>query len=198
MPDHFQTDPFDTAPLPTPPNLARLYTPLPGFLERRLIRPGEEVTFVRGPRWSPAFEPLLTHPLVFGAALLVGALLVGAARLAAHDANSMHPAPVAVAIGIVLGSIMVLAFFNGYFTRLIVTSERLMIVQGIEVRRSWGIEALPPSLLRHDPRRGTAGKSIDLDAVQTLLGNPSTGFTDAKSIRSFGKQIAQIRKQHGE
>jgi len=37
---------------------------------------------------------------------------------------------------------------NGYFTRLVVTNYRLLILQGYEVCRSWSIHHLPRSLIR--------------------------------------------------
>ena len=63
-----------------------------------------------------------------------------------------------------------------------------------EVRRTWSIDRLPRSLVRHErTASGEESRSIDLDSLQTMLGGSSTGFTDAKTIRLFGKQLDQIR-----
>jgi hypothetical protein len=193
MPDHFQTEPFAVPSSPSPIR-ASLHPPLPEWLARRLLRPGEEISWVRGPRWRPSWEPHVTHPVLFLYALALGAVCIVAARLSAGSWEDTHPLPVFAGVGIVLLSIYVLAFFNGYFTRLVVTNLRLFIVQGFEVRSSWNIDALPRSLLRHGPRKdGLDSPTIDLDAVQTMLGGSSDQFTDSKTIRSFGKQIAQIK-----
>ena len=48
---------------------------------------------------------------------------------------------------------MVLGLCCGYFTRLVATNHRLVILQGYEMCRTWGMDDLPPSLIRHDRRK---------------------------------------------
>jgi hypothetical protein len=193
MSDQFQTERFNVSSPPVSWELPLL----PAWLARRLLRSGETVTWVRGPRFTPSWEPYVTHPALFLAALALAAAFVVVTRLLAGSWELMPPPPILVAVGLVFGSIMVLAFFNGYFTRLVVTNYRLIIVQGFEVRRNWKIDQLPRSLLRYGPRGEEEERpSVDLDALQTMLGSSaSTGFSEAKTIQVFGKQLDQIRAQ---
>src|SRR5690349_6073980 len=117
MPDHFQTDPFEGRFPSRDVSVARNVPPLPPWLAARILRPGEEVSLVRGPRWRPSWEPYVTHPLLFGAALVAGALCIAAARLVAESWAETHPLPVCFGVLLALGSVYVLAFFNAYFTR---------------------------------------------------------------------------------
>src|SRR5437763_1009219 len=144
MSDQFRTEPFQTDPFDTPPPPPVLRRPpaLPAWLARRLLRPNEEITWVRGPRFNPEWERYVTHPALILVALAVAAVCVVAGRLSVSSWSELHPVPGLAAIGIVFGAIAVLAFFNGYFTRLVVTNFRLFIVQGYEVRSSWSIDAL--------------------------------------------------------
>jgi hypothetical protein len=102
--------------------------------------------------------------------------------------------PTLVGGAIVLASIYVLGFSSGYFTRLVVTNSRLLVLQGYEVCRSWGIDDLPRSLVRH--RRlesGEVSRAVDLDTLTTMLGAPSDRFVEAKTIMAFSKQLGRIK-----
>jgi hypothetical protein len=193
MSEHFQTDRFDVSR----PNPFTAFLPLPSWLARRVLAAGEEVTWVRGPRLEPRWEPYVTHPALFLVALAVAAVCLAVARVIAGSWDTIPIAPPAIALVIVMGSICVLAFFNGYFTRLVVTNRRLLILQGFEVRHSWGIDQLPRSLLRYGRRDGgLENPTIDLDALQLTLGaSPSAGFVEAKTIQAFAKKVKQLRKQ---
>src|SRR5438093_253744 len=59
---------------PRPANVGS--APLPDWLQRRLLREGEEVTSVRGPRWSPSWERYVTHPVLFLGGLAAGVLIL--------------------------------------------------------------------------------------------------------------------------
>jgi hypothetical protein len=165
---------------------------LPAWLADRLLRPDEKVAWVRGPRFNPTCERYITHPGLFFCAVAVGAVIVGLARLA--GGGSPEPFVIAFLIAgfLVISSIIVLGLTNGYFTRLVVTNLRLVILQGYEICRSWNIDDLPPSLVRYGKRGEKASWSIDLDAVKTMLGGSSDKFADAKSILKFGKQLDSI------
>src|SRR5262245_37585947 len=170
------------------------HPPLPVWLARRLLRGGEEVALVRGPRWNPSSERYLTHPLLFLLALALGASWWGMARLVG-GAGSPFEAIASLAAGLlVVASIFVLGVASGYFTRLVVTNYRLVILQGYEVCRSWGLDDLPPSLIRYGPwgREGRS-RSVDLDALQTMLGGGSEQFAEAKTILAFSKHLDHIK-----
>jgi hypothetical protein len=190
MSDRFQTDPIDA-----PANFSFVYPGLPAFLSRRLLRPDEKITWVRGPRWQPDYECYLTHPAWFLLALAVVAVSLVAGWFLSP--GGVMPAwPLIVAGVAFFGSIYVLAFFSGYFTRLVVTDSRVLIVQGYEVRRSWSVANLPRSLVRMDKRDdGEVSRTVDLDTLQTMLGGSSDGFVEAKTIWTLGKQLDQIKER---
>jgi hypothetical protein len=169
--------------------------PLPSWLARRRLRPGEVVTWVRGPRFSPRWERFVTHPGLFVVALLLALACVGVARALAGSWAQMPLAPPLVAVGLLVGSIYVLAISNAYFTRLVVTNLRVFILQGHELCRSWGLDDLPRSLVRYGRREGKEVRSVDVDALQTMLGGASEHFSDAKTIRAFGKQLDAIQER---
>src|SRR5438067_7600561 len=89
MSDPLEEDRFDFAA----PNLVRQYPPLPWWLERRLLDPDEEVTWVRGPWLCPWWERYATHPLLILVALALGAACVAAGRLRVDDWSEMSPLP---------------------------------------------------------------------------------------------------------
>jgi hypothetical protein len=189
------TDAFDDEPL----DVSIAYPPLPPWLARRLLTRGERVTWVRGPGLNPPWERYVTNPLLFLAALALGvACDWGSYRATEHIIG-------ATAV-FALGSIFVLGISSGYFTRLVVTNFRLLILQGHELVRSWDIDDLPPTLVRYGLRGRQRSRTIDVSAVQTLLGNSSQQFTPAKTILEFGKQLERIkgrlddrtRPAHGE
>lgn len=176
-------------------DVSEQFQPLPGWLAERLLRPDEMVVWVRGPSFQPFWERFVTHPGLFFLALAVG-LLGGGGGVMMAEGNEPRIAGLSVffAVALVLLSILVLGVACGYFTRLVVTNFRLVVVQGYEVCRSWGIDDLPRSMLHY--RDGEAWRpSINLDAVQTLLGGSSQQFTDAKTILTFAKQLDRIQKK---
>src|SRR5262245_25251173 len=148
MRDRAEDDPYQ------PPTLVRAFPPLPAWLARRLLGPEEQVNWVRGPRLSPWWERYATHPLLFVAALAVGAACVAAERLRAGSWPEMSPLPALAAVVIALGSIFVLGFCAGYFTRLVVTDARVFIVQGYEVCCSWDLDELPDWQFRYGQLEG--------------------------------------------
>lgn len=174
------------------PDLTESLHYLPGWLADRLLRPEEKVAWVRGPRFNPACERYLTHPGLFFFAVAIGAVIVGMGRLAGGGTPEPFVIAFLIAGFLVISSVIVLGLTNGYFTRLVVTNLRLVILQGHEICRSWNIDDLPPSLLRYGKRGEKASWCIDLDAVKTMLGGPSDKFTDATTILKFGKQLESI------
>jgi hypothetical protein len=96
----------------------------------------------------------------------------------------------------VVGSIFVLGISSGYFTRLIVTDRRLLIVQGYEVRRRWSIDDLPLSLIRYRRLGGQEStRTVDIDALNTMLGGVPGQVADSKTILALGKRLANIKAQ---
>lgn len=185
-----QSDEFDFRA----PDLIEPFQHLPGWLADRLLRPGEAVDWVRGPRFNPSWERYITHPALFFYAAALGVFVVTQIRLIAGEWSEIPVIAFLAACVLVIATIVVLGIANGYFTRLVVTNFRLVILQGYEICRSWDIDDLPPSLLRHGYGRREENESwtIDLDAVKTMLGGPSEKFADAKTILSFGKQLDRI------
>lgn len=170
--------------------------PLPGHLARRLLRSDEEVVSVNGPRWSPSWEPFLTHPLVVlvGIALAVGAVALGGMVLG-WDNLAMGGVGVFALLSS-FGSLILVAFMAGWFTRLVITNQRVMIVQGYEVRKTWGLDELPRSLVRQ--RRNADGeltKTVDLERLNTMMGGSSDGFVEAKTIWALSKEIDRSRRE---
>jgi hypothetical protein len=195
MSDRFQTD----TPNSESPDIVERYAVLPGWLAERLFRPDEKVTWVRGPRFNPSWERYVTNPALFLLALALGAASVGATRLIIGEWSEVMAVPILVANGLLLATIFVLGIFSGYFTRLVVTNFRLVIVQGREVCRSWSINDLPYHLIRYSIPGGRGeSPSIDLDAVKSMLGGSSDKFTGAKAILSFGKQLDQIKARESD
>jgi len=174
------------------PKLVELFPPLPGWLADRLLRPDEKVIWVRGPRFNPSWERYITHPVLLFWAIIIGVILAGLLRLITGEWSD-NPMIEVLTIGAsVYVSIIVLGIANGYFTRLVVTNFRLVILQGYEICRSWNINKLPPSLLCYRRQGEQEHWSIDVDAVKSMLGSRSDQFTNAKTILSFGKQLDRI------
>ena len=190
MPDPMQTDPYDDAP----PEILCKYPALPRWLGRRLLRPGEEIAWVRGPRLNPWWERYATHPALFLAALALGAACLAAGRLLAGSWSQITPLPVLAAGTLAVGSIFVLGISAGYFTRLVVTNLRVVMLQGYETRRSWSLDELPRSLIRYGRRDGgRRSRAVDLEALQTMLGDATDQYTESKTILAFAKQLDQIK-----
>jgi hypothetical protein len=173
------------------PERIDVFQPLPGWLADRLLGPDEKVTWVRGPRFNPSWERYVTHPALFLLAIAMGAIAVALARLFSEEAPQLTVIAFLVAGVLVVFSVIVLGIANGYFTRLVVTSKRLVILQGYEICRSWDINWLPFSLRRYAKVGEQESWTVDLDAVKSMLGG-SDKFTDAKTILSFGKQLDRI------
>ena len=172
------------------------FPPLPPWLRKKLLRPGEEVTWVRGPRWCPAWEEYATHPIVFLVGLALGAICLGGGRLVFGSWED--PAMgicLLISIVVVVGSICVLGVLNGHFTRLVVTTDRIVIMQGYEILRSYSIDSLPRSLIHHS-RDGDEEerRTVDVGALQKMLGGSSAGFVEAKAVWDLGKQLDQFKK----
>jgi hypothetical protein len=168
------------------------FQPLPGWLADRLLRSDEKVEWVRGPWFNPSWERYLTHPALVILPLTVGAVGIGLGRALVEDLTWVY---VLFAILLFVVTIIVLGIANGYFTRLVITDSRLVILQGYEIVRSWRMDRLPPALLRYGRYGEESSRTINLDAVKTMLGNSSDKFTNAKTILSFGKQLDQITKR---
>jgi hypothetical protein len=185
----FHFDAFDDHPL----NIARPMPTLPAWLARRLLGADEKVAWVWGPSFNPDWERYLTHPALVLLALVLAAILW--LPLTALEPLVLIP-PVLVAGAIVFGTILVLAFANAYFTRLIVTNTRLLIVQGHAVCSNWSIHDLPPSLIRYS-RLGTGEetRTVDLEALHSMLGGSSDQFAPRDAILAFGKKLQNIKAQ---
>jgi hypothetical protein len=196
MSEPFQFDELDDRPLAltNPFLLVERSSPFPEWLAARLLRPGEKITWVRGPRFNPSWELYVTHPALLLAALALGALGVVTGWRIGGSWSAMAPWPFITAGALAFAAIVVLGLASGYFTRLAATNQRLFIVQGRELCRSWTLDDLPPSMVRRRMRSdGQREQTVDLEAVKTLLGGASDGFADAKSILAFGKQLGRIK-----
>ncbi len=175
------------------PDITKRSRPLPPWLAERLP-PSEEITWVYGPRFNPSWERYVTHPALFLYALGLGVVGWGVGWSVAWAETE-----VLIVLGLaggvlVVGSIIVLGIANGYFTRLVVTNHRLLILQGYEVCRSWSIHRLPRSLVRYVKPGGEPEKlTVDLDAVKRMLGGSSDKFASAGAIVAFGKRVEQIK-----
>jgi hypothetical protein len=175
---------------PQAPPVDGRFPPLPWWIARRLLKRGEEVTWVVGPRFNPSWERYVTDPLLFVASLALAGLCLGVGWLIGGTVRDMPLAPALLAGGLVFGTIFLLGFCSGYFTRLVVTNRRLVILQGREICRNLGLDELPPSLLRY---RGAGRPTVDLDAVKEMLGGTSDTVAGAKAIVEFGKHLDRIK-----
>ena len=135
------------------PEQSRRFPPLPPWLARKHLRPDEQVVWVAGPRFNPSWEKYVTHPLLFVAALALGAVCLGAGWTMDNSGGMMAAGGVAAFV-LVIGSIIVLGLCCGYFTRLVATNHRLLILQGYEVCRRWNIDDLPRHMVRYGRRDG--------------------------------------------
>ncbi len=174
------------------PDVIEIFRPLPSWLADRLLRSNEKVTWVRGPRFNPSWERYVTHPALILVVLAPGAISLGFGWLSQVDPGVLLFGAFLYFVVFGVPTIIVLGIANGYFTRLVVTNYRLVILQGYEICRSWSIDYLPPSLLRYGKRGEEESRTIDLNAVKSMLGAPSEKFTDAKTILHFGKQLDSI------
>ena len=177
------------------PDLTEPIRYLPGWLADRLLRPDEKVTWVRGPWFNPSWERYVTHPALILVAMVLSAVCLAVARLMSKELADLYIVAVGCFLLLVIPTIIVLGIANGYFTRLVVTDLRLVILQGYEICRSWNIDQLPWALRRYRRQGEEESWAIDLDAVKTMLGGSSNKFTDAKTILTFGKRLEQIKTQ---
>ena len=192
MPGRSRNESFDDQPR----DFARQYPPLPQWLARRLLRREEHIIWVRGPWHDPYWERYATHPFLFVVALALGAVCFASGVLIAGPFTALS---IVAAGAIVFGSVFVLALSNAYFTRLVVTNNRVFIVQGYEICRCWGIDDLPRSFIRYGRMAdGARDRTVDLDAVKTLLGGASDKFAESKSILKFGKQLDRIKTREDD
>jgi hypothetical protein len=178
-------------------DVSRDFPPLPTWIARRLLKEGEQVTWVRGPAHNPEWERYITHPLLFVVALALGVLCMVGGATSAGSVKDM-PIPAALfAIFLVLGSVFVLGLANAHFTRLVVTNSRLVILQGYEVCRTWRVERLPRSLVRFGPSTfdGEISRTVDLEALNSILGGSTDTFASSKSILALGKHVEQITQR---
>jgi hypothetical protein len=193
-----QVDSLDE-PLDALPAVDRSAELLPPWLVRRVVRGDERVSWVWGPRRSPAWEPYVTHPALFLVALAVAAAVLAAGKGLVEKWSDMPVPVVVIAAVIVFGSVFVLALANAHFTRLVVTSSHLTILQGYEICRRWGLKDLPPSLLRYRMQAGGQRRqTVDLDAVKSMFGGGAGHFAEAKTILAFGKQLGAIKGRDGD
>jgi hypothetical protein len=138
----------------------------------------------------------VTHPTLVLIPVALGAAGWGAARSLGDAESVAQVIAVFATAGLFLVAIFVLGIASGYFTRLVVTNRRLVVLQGYEVCRSWGLDDLPPSLLHYGAPGSEGGsRSIDLDALQNMLGGSTEQFIEAKTILAFGKHLDRIKAQ---
>src|SRR4051812_20893081 len=99
---------------------------LPGWLAKRLLREGEEIESVRGPRHSPAWEPFVTHPgvVLVGLALAAAIIAIGALALGSFD-DKLMALPCVLALLSAVGGLLVVGLMAGIFTRLVITTQRV-------------------------------------------------------------------------
>jgi hypothetical protein len=177
---------------------ARFALPVPHFprwLAHRHLRQDEHVECVYGPSLNPWWERYATHVFLIIAAGIIAATLLIVALIHAGKPADLQPVPAVGSAAIFFGSIFVVGFWCGYFTRLVVTNRRVFIVQGYAICRQWRIEDLPLSLIRY--RRGDGPdmtKTVDLDALKTMLGDATGQVADSKTILALGKQLGNIRR----
>jgi hypothetical protein len=196
MTDHFDPDSHTvrTDSTGSPTSSTEDGPSLPVWLSRRLLRAGETVTWVRGPRYNPSWERYITHPALLLVPALPGVVVMGIAAQVGGAPAALAVA--AVTFALVLPLLFVVGFSAGYFTRLVVTDFRLLIVQGYELCWDCGVDYLPPSLVRYDRRHGEKDRvSVDLNALQTSLGGASTQFVEAKTILAFKRQVDRDRSR---
>src|SRR5438477_11693767 len=105
---------------------------LPVWLQTRLLRAGEGITAVYGPGFNPPWERYVTHPALFLAALALGAFWLWEGWVLSGPRPELLPWACLAAGSMVLGSVFVLGLSCGYFTRVVVTNHRLVILQGYE------------------------------------------------------------------
>src|SRR5438552_646835 len=110
------------------PSVARAFPPLPWWLADRLLEPNETVDRVFGPRFNPPWERQITHPALFLVGLAVGGVFLAAGALIGGGPE-VTMASILSAGAVFVGSVFVLGLSNGYFTRLVVTNSRILILQ---------------------------------------------------------------------
>jgi hypothetical protein len=133
---------------------------------------------------------------LFFVAVVIGAGWYIVTRLLVDPESRMHIVALVAAGSLALLSVFVLGIASGHFTRLVVTNYRIVILQGREVCRGWDIDKLPKSLLRYTlPGPDGFRRTVDLEALQSMLGPASDQIVDANSILMLGKQLDSIKKR---
>jgi hypothetical protein len=192
------SDQIQTSPSGGVPDISVQCTPLPAWLADRVLQANEKITWLFGPRFNPPWERQVTHPTLFLAGLALGALCLLAGRLSVGSWAQLPPLFALFAAVFVLGPIFVLGLSSAYFTRLVVTDCRLLILQGREVCRAWSIDQLPRSLIRYGMAGGRpSNRTVDLEALKTMLGGSSDKFT-TKTILAVSKQLDQIKAREND
>jgi len=193
MTERFHDRPPEPA-VPVAPSL-----PLPEWLARRILEPGETIALVRGPTGKWWLEPYLTHPLASLAGAIPAAVAITVGRMIVPSWRDLPPAAGIVAVLFVFASVFVVGLLAGYFTRLVVTDRRLLILQGREIWSSRGIDELPPFLVRRmrDPD-GRERRAIDIVTLDSMLGSSNTGIVDSDTILTLGKKIDKLKERRDD
>jgi len=190
MADEIQQQPSE--PAHTDVSLPAPY--FPSWLMKRFLREDEGIEWVYGPALKPWWERYACHPVFIATAVVVAALWLAMGWVKAGDFAKLSIIPVLGPAALVVGSIFIVGASCGYFTRLVITNHRLLIVQGYELCRQWRVDDLPPWLIRYRRLPGAdVTKTVDLDALRTMIGSSSANVADAKTILALGKHLANIR-----
>jgi hypothetical protein len=194
------TEPTPRDPLdPTVPNIFRKCPELPPWLARRVLQRDEQITWIRGPERSPPWECCVTHPLAGFAAMAFGVIVSVSGCVWTESWSGLVSLPVLFTWSLFVVYIIVLGISAGYFTRLIVTNQRVVLIQGFEIIRSWSLDQLPRSLVRFSRnQQGQESRTVDLQGLQSLLGGVSDQFADAKTLKAFSKQLDRIKAREND
>src|SRR5262249_42853855 len=87
-----------------------------------------------------------------------------------------------------VGGLILVGIAAGYFTRLVITNQRVMIVQGYEIRKTWRLGDLPRSLVgvkRSDG--GELKRTVGMETVTTVVGGGSRQFRGGQDDLGAGQ-----------
>jgi hypothetical protein len=199
QPDTFSRFQSEPPSLPTR-EIVGTCSPFPAWLARRLLGPDEKVTWVRGPKRNPSWERYITHPGLLLVPVAVAAIvaLVGGLTAGAKAGELLCPF-FGICFVAALPMLFVVGIACGYFTRLVVTNQRVVVLQGYEICDTWDVARLPRSLVRQEQRDGQpAVSSVDLNALNTILGGSSTQFVEAKTILDFAKTLKRLSLEEND
>jgi hypothetical protein len=198
QPDTFSRFQSEPPSLPTR-EIVGTCSPFPAWLARRLLGPDEKVTWVRGPKHNPSWERYITHPGLFLIPVAVAAVVVLAIGQTFGASGALVWAFLGICVVAALPFLFVVGIACGYFTRLVVTNMRVVVLQGYEICDTWDVARLPRSLLRQEQRDGQpAVSSVDLNALNTILGGSSTQFVEAKTILDFAKKLKRLSLEEND